>query len=200
MKNKVGDWSPAHFGIEIIWTYKTECNSVFCVPTSPLWMASSAMSQQVVQVQPQSRVQEAGQWSTGLCECYKDVGDCECSDAFSLQYDTKYDDLNAHIWLSLLNAKTVFPELSDGLKLTFTINCNIFLYCELIYFECVSCVSVCAGCFALCCLPVFTCKVTNAVGACPCLPLLDCIGCVPPASLAMRASVRQRYGIQVTQT
>ncbi|CAG12707.1 unnamed protein product [Tetraodon nigroviridis] len=51
------------------------------------------------------------------------------------------------------------------------------------------------SCFALCCLPVFTCKVTSAAGACPCLPLLDCIGCVPPASLAMRASVRQRYGI-----
>ncbi|XP_028419499.1 placenta-specific gene 8 protein [Perca flavescens] len=81
-------------------------------------MASSAMSRQVVQVQPESRVQEAGQWSTGLCECHKDVGD------------------------------------------------------------------------------LFTCKVTSAVGACPCLPLLDCIGCVPPASLAMRASVRQRYGIR----
>ncbi|KAF3836882.1 hypothetical protein F7725_004346 [Dissostichus mawsoni] len=49
----------------------------------------------------------------------------------------------------------------------------------------------------MCCLPVFTCKVTRAVGACACLPLLDCIGCVPPASLAMRASVRQRYGIQI---
>ncbi|XP_055359680.1 placenta-specific gene 8 protein-like isoform X2 [Betta splendens] len=73
----------------------------------------------VVQVQP-------SQWSTGLCECYKDMGDC---------------------------------------------------------------------CFALCCLPVFTCKVTSAVGACPCLPLLDCIGCASPASLAMRASVRERYGI-----
>ncbi|XP_077961796.1 placenta-specific gene 8 protein isoform X2 [Gasterosteus aculeatus] len=81
---------------------------------------------EVVQVQPESRVQEEGQWSTGLCECHKDVGDC---------------------------------------------------------------------CFALCCLPVFTCKVTSAVGSCPCLPLLDCIGCVPPASLAMRASVRERYGI-----
>lgn len=88
---------------------------------------SSLMFQQVVQVQPESRAQDAGQWSTGLCECYKDVGDC---------------------------------------------------------------------CFALCCLPVFTCKVTRAVGACPCLPLLDCIGCVPPASLAMRASVRERYGIK----
>ncbi|XP_035861056.1 uncharacterized protein LOC116042281 isoform X2 [Sander lucioperca] len=87
------------------------------------------MPRQVVQVQPESRVQEAGQWSTGLCECHKDVGDC---------------------------------------------------------------------CFALCCLPVFTCKVTSAVGACPCLPLLDCIGCVPPASLAMRASVRERYGIRIS--
>ncbi|TNN30629.1 hypothetical protein EYF80_059218 [Liparis tanakae] len=55
------------------------------------------------------------------------------------------------------------------------------------------------GCFALCCLPVFTCKVTRAVGSCACLPLLDCIGCVPPASLAMRASVRERYGIPVRQ-
>ncbi|KAM3590770.1 uncharacterized protein V6R79_016333 [Siganus canaliculatus] len=86
------------------------------------------MSGQVVQAQPESR--HTGQWSTGLCECYKDVGDC---------------------------------------------------------------------CFALCCLPVFTCKVTRAVGACPCLPLLDCIGCVPSASLAMRASVRQRYGIKCVE-
>ncbi|KAK2900168.1 hypothetical protein Q8A73_013297 [Channa argus] len=78
---------------------------------------------QVVQVQPESRVL-SGQWSTGICECYKDMGDC---------------------------------------------------------------------CFALCCLPVFTCKVTSALGACPCLPLLDCVGCVSPASLAMRASVRERY-------
>ncbi|XP_035005594.2 cornifelin homolog B-like [Hippoglossus stenolepis] len=90
-------------------------------------MDSSGMSRRVVQVQPESRDHEAGQWSTGLCECHKDIGDC---------------------------------------------------------------------CFALCCLPVFTCKVTSAVGACPCLPLLDCIGCVPPAALAMRASVRERYGIQ----
>uniref|UniRef100_A0A667Z7I7 Uncharacterized protein n=1 Tax=Myripristis murdjan TaxID=586833 RepID=A0A667Z7I7_9TELE len=82
----------------------------------------------VVQVQPESRVQEAGQWSTGLCDCWQDMGDC---------------------------------------------------------------------CLAMCCLPLFTCKVTRAVGACPCLPLLDCIGCVPPASLAMRASVRERYGIEV---
>ncbi|KAI1898572.1 hypothetical protein AGOR_G00073730 [Albula goreensis] len=51
-------------------------------------------------------------------------------------------------------------------------------------------------CFALWCLPVFACKTTSALGACPCLPLLDCIGCVPPASLAMRATVRQRYGIK----
>uniref|UniRef100_A0A3Q2XTD2 Uncharacterized protein n=1 Tax=Hippocampus comes TaxID=109280 RepID=A0A3Q2XTD2_HIPCM len=57
-------------------------------------------------------------------------------------------------------------------------------------------VGVCAGCFALCCLPVFTCKVARKAGVCPLLPLLDCLGCVPPASLAVRASVREKYGIQ----
>ncbi len=44
------------------------------------------MYRQVVQVQPESRVQEAGQWSTGLCECYKDVGDCKCSDVIIKDY------------------------------------------------------------------------------------------------------------------
>ncbi|CAL8384440.1 unnamed protein product [Arctogadus glacialis] len=81
----------------------------------------------VVQAQPQMDLGGQGQWSSGLCDCWQDMGDC---------------------------------------------------------------------CLALCCLPVFTCKVTSAAGACPCLPLLDCLGCVPPASLAMRASVRQRYGIE----
>ncbi|XP_017296477.1 placenta-specific gene 8 protein-like isoform X2 [Kryptolebias marmoratus] len=86
------------------------------------------MSRHVILDQPKSRPEEAGEWSTGLCECYKDVGDC---------------------------------------------------------------------CLACCCLPVFTCQVSRSVGAFPCLPLLDWISCVPPASVAMRASVRERYNIQV---
>ncbi|XP_054656277.1 cornifelin homolog B-like [Dunckerocampus dactyliophorus] len=86
------------------------------------------MPRHVIRVQPQSRcLQGTEQWSTGLCACHEEMGDC---------------------------------------------------------------------CFALCCLPVFTCKVSSKAGACPLLPLLDCIGCVPPASLAIRASVRERYGIQ----
>ncbi|KAI4896813.1 hypothetical protein NFI96_029271 [Prochilodus magdalenae] len=80
----------------------------------------------VVESQPGPVVQD-GQWSTGLCECYGDVGDC---------------------------------------------------------------------CFALWCLPLFVCKTSRAAGGCLCLPLLDCVGCVPPASLAMRAAVRERYGIE----
>uniref|UniRef100_A0A3Q3QQM7 Uncharacterized protein n=1 Tax=Monopterus albus TaxID=43700 RepID=A0A3Q3QQM7_MONAL len=77
----------------------------------------------------------------------------------------------------------------------FASSCHVAVYCGLTYCLCVY-VCVCSGCFALCCLPVFTCKVTSAVGACPCLPLLDCVGCASPASLAMRASARERYGIQ----
>ncbi|XP_051924430.1 placenta-specific gene 8 protein-like isoform X1 [Hippocampus zosterae] len=86
------------------------------------------MSHHVIGSQPQRwRIQEGAQWSTGLCACHQDVGDC---------------------------------------------------------------------CFALCCLPLFTCKVARKAGVCPLLPLLDCLGCVPPASLAVRASVREKYGIQ----
>ncbi|KAG7256220.1 hypothetical protein CRUP_035848 [Coryphaenoides rupestris] len=85
-------------------------------------------SARVQAVQPRRALPgQQGQWSSGLCDCWQDMGDC---------------------------------------------------------------------CLALCCLPVFTCQVSRAAGVCPCLPLLDCLGCVPPASLAVRAAVRQRYGIQ----
>ncbi|XP_058250062.1 cornifelin homolog B-like isoform X2 [Hemibagrus wyckioides] len=60
--------------------------------------------------------------------------------------------------------------------------------------ECYGDMSDC--CFALWCLPVFACKTSRAAGGCVCLPLLDCVSCVPPASLAMRAAVRERYGIE----
>ncbi|XP_073692747.1 placenta-specific gene 8 protein-like [Garra rufa] len=46
-------------------------------------------------------------------------------------------------------------------------------------------------------VPAFSCFEDNRVtGGCPCLPLLDCVGCGTPASLAMRAAVRERYGIE----
>ncbi|XP_063042970.1 cornifelin homolog B-like [Engraulis encrasicolus] len=51
-------------------------------------------------------------------------------------------------------------------------------------------------CFATCCLPIFACKTAGAAGVCVCLPVLDCVGCLTPGSLAMRAAVRERYGIQ----
>lgn len=100
-----------------------------------------------------------------------------------------------NIWLFLLNvSKMHYIEYSTLIFWTFI---RSYILCTLSWPAVYVCVCVYSGCFALCCLPVFTCKVTSAVGACPCLPLLDCIGCVSPASLAMRASVRERFGIQV---
>lgn len=136
-------------------------------------MHSSTMMRQVVQAQPQSEVEEDGNWSTGLCECHKDMGDCK--------------------YMKLLDFHRWSPVTESWAELLLA----VVLLCVRELMKCVY--VICPGCFALCCLPVFTCKVTSAVGACPCLPLLDCIGCVPPASLAMRASVREQYGIKVQE-
>ncbi|XP_077444213.1 plac8 onzin related protein 4 isoform X1 [Stigmatopora argus] len=51
-------------------------------------------------------------------------------------------------------------------------------------------------CFAFWCLPCFTCKTSHDAGECICLPLLDAFGVIPPMTLGLRVSVRQRYGIQ----
>uniref|UniRef100_A0A672LNN1 Uncharacterized protein n=1 Tax=Sinocyclocheilus grahami TaxID=75366 RepID=A0A672LNN1_SINGR len=48
-------------------------------------------------------------------------------------------------------------------------------------------------CCAFWCLPLFVFKTNRRAGGCPSLPLLDCVGCGTPASLAMRAAVRERY-------
>ncbi|KAL4631104.1 hypothetical protein GN956_G14860 [Arapaima gigas] len=59
---------------------------------------------------------------------------------------------------------------------------------------CDCCEDMADCCFSFWCFPCFTCKVSKDHGECLCLPLLD-YGCIPPVSLAMRVSVRQRYGI-----
>ena len=53
------------------------------------------------------------------------------------------------------------------------------------------------GCLAFWCLPCFTCITTKEAGQCLCLPLLDCFGLIPPATMSLRASLRYRYGIKV---
>lgn len=128
------------------------------------------MSHHVIGSQPQRRrIQEGAQWSTGLCACHQDVGDCKCTGGVG---DITYDDPSG-CW---------GWGWGGGAQMTSCMTTPV---------------GVCAGCFALCCLPVFTCKVARKAGVCPLLPLLDCLGCVPPASLAVRASVREKYGIQV---
>ncbi|XP_071385980.1 cornifelin homolog B-like [Centroberyx affinis] len=51
-------------------------------------------------------------------------------------------------------------------------------------------------CLGFWCCPCFACKTTKAYGQCLCLPLLDIFGCIPPVTMTMRVSMRQRYGIK----
>ncbi|XP_028654287.1 cornifelin homolog [Erpetoichthys calabaricus] len=72
--------------------------------------------------------------------------------------------------------------------------------------DCCDDMGVC--CCATWCLPCFMCKTASDFGQCVCLPLLDpmltgyFLGftpvTIPPISLAMRASMRERFGIQGT--
>uniref|UniRef100_A0A673LTP4 Plac8 onzin related protein 6 n=1 Tax=Sinocyclocheilus rhinocerous TaxID=307959 RepID=A0A673LTP4_9TELE len=52
-------------------------------------------------------------------------------------------------------------------------------------------------CFAIWCPLCFTCSTASDFGEYCCLPLIDLCACIPPVSMALRASVRNRYGIQV---
>ncbi|XP_043997134.1 cornifelin homolog B-like [Gambusia affinis] len=61
-------------------------------------------------------------------------------------------------------------------------------------FDCLGDLKTC--CFAYWCFPCFACKTSKDYGEHLCLPLLDMFGvCVPPITLAMRVSLRHRYGI-----
>ncbi|KAM4726909.1 cornifelin homolog B-like [Anableps anableps] len=61
-------------------------------------------------------------------------------------------------------------------------------------FDCLDDLRTC--CFAYWCFPCFACMTSRDYGEHFCLPLLDAFGwCVPPITLAMRLSMRHRYGI-----
>ncbi|KAK2913584.1 hypothetical protein Q8A67_001983 [Cirrhinus molitorella] len=51
-------------------------------------------------------------------------------------------------------------------------------------------------CFAISCPCCFICSTASDLGEFCCLPLIDICACTPPVSLALRTSVRNRYGIQ----
>ncbi|TRY62238.1 hypothetical protein DNTS_020203 [Danionella cerebrum] len=61
---------------------------------------------------------------------------------------------------------------------------------------CDCCDNVAECCFSFWCFPCFTCCTAKKYGECLCLPILDGFGFIPPVTLAMRASMRHRYGIQ----
>ncbi|XP_066537477.1 cornifelin homolog B-like [Hoplias malabaricus] len=60
---------------------------------------------------------------------------------------------------------------------------------------CDFCDNVPECCFSFWCMPCFACSTAKKFGECLCLPLLEW-GFIPPVTLAMRASLRERYGIQ----
>ncbi|XP_063751223.1 uncharacterized protein LOC134872053 isoform X1 [Eleginops maclovinus] len=47
------------------------------------------------------------------------------------------------------------------------------------------------------CCPCSACRLSQQLGQCLCLPLLDVCGCIRPITFSMRVHVRQRYGIRV---
>ncbi|XP_058638170.1 placenta-specific gene 8 protein-like [Onychostoma macrolepis] len=51
-------------------------------------------------------------------------------------------------------------------------------------------------CFGIWCPFCFICSTASDFGEFFCLPLIDNCACTPPVSMALRASVRNRYGIQ----
>ncbi|XP_051974002.1 cornifelin homolog B [Xyrauchen texanus] len=63
---------------------------------------------------------------------------------------------------------------------------------------CDCCDNVPECCFAFWCFWCFTCTKAKEHGECLCLPLLDVCGTTPPITLAMRVSMRNRYGIKGT--
>ncbi|KAM6907008.1 cornifelin homolog B-like [Xenentodon cancila] len=64
-------------------------------------------------------------------------------------------------------------------------------------FACLDDVPQC--CFACWCCPCFACKTSKDYGEPLCLPLLEIFGwCIPPITMSMRVSMRERYGIKGT--
>ncbi|XP_056323522.1 cornifelin homolog B [Danio aesculapii] len=65
---------------------------------------------------------------------------------------------------------------------------------------CDCCYDVPECCFAFWCFSCYTCIQAKNYGECLCLPLLDmfCGGIIPPITMSIRTSMRQRYGIQGT--
>ncbi|KAM9349041.1 cornifelin homolog B isoform 2-T2 [Symphorus nematophorus] len=64
---------------------------------------------------------------------------------------------------------------------------------------CDCCQDIPECCFAYWCCPCFACITSRKYGEPLCLPLLEIFGgCIPPITMSMRVSMRQRYGIKGT--
>uniref|UniRef100_A0AAY4BNA9 Plac8 onzin related protein 2 n=1 Tax=Denticeps clupeoides TaxID=299321 RepID=A0AAY4BNA9_9TELE len=125
------------------------------------------MTNAVILTQPQTFVvQTSNQWSTGICDCCEDMSSCECLHGCVFACWYKHWTRQSGLLLHLLYMYNFKTQKFS------------------------------VGCFGFWCFWCFACKTTNDLGECLCLPLLDLFGIIPPITISMRATMRQRYGIQ----
>ncbi len=113
--------------------------------------------------------------------------------------DTTETVLNQfHPWLGLnLYALTYLLKLlTSDYYTSKAFNC-VMKPCKILLLLLLLRPSLWTGCFASWCFWCFTCIKAKKYGECLCLPLLDLCGFVPPITMSIRVSMRQRYGIKV---
>lgn len=182
------------------------------------------MSDKRVMTQPRPFIETtvSNQWTSGICDCFHDLPQCECV----------YLHVHSLTRLAYISAVCkVLPLMHDaetcwatGQEYQQMADCrsaatvSYLGFAEQYYRKVITCmIRICdhldwrspavnpflffffffSGCFAFWCFPCFACKTAREAGECLCLPLLDSFGIIPPITTALRVSIRQRYGIEV---
>lgn len=125
---------------------------------------------------PVMESKESDQWSSEICDCTDDMADylCVCACVCVITFVCVY----------------LYVRVLVCVSLKFIVYVSVFSRLVLH--------SLWPGCFGFWCCPCHACIHTREYGQCLCLPLLDIFGIIPPVTMSMRVSMRQRYGIKVS--